>query len=195
MPFNNKNGQPILGQDKTTQRQMSIDFDNIFQHVIPMDDFRLKWRFTEEKYDKLPDQHLDQLKPLDKEAAKFLWDYIAKTNLHNDTPFKKNFFRTIDKAKILDGNEKQIKKWLYQRGLPFDKPVFLSWQPTDAMIVPWKLLIKYFDSFYYGSSDDLTVIDQNFNWALLFYHEAEIYFGTNRDFKPSETFADIDFIY
>lgn len=67
---------------------MSRDFDNIFQHVIPIDDFRLKWRFTEEKYDKLPDQHLDQLKPLDNEAAKFLWDYIAKTNLHNDTPFK-----------------------------------------------------------------------------------------------------------
>ena len=110
---------------------MSIDFDNIFQHVIPMDDFRLKWRFTEEKYDKLPDQHLDQLKPLDNEAAKFLWDYIAKTNLHNNIPFKKDFFRTIDKARISDGNEKEIKKWLYQRGLPFDKPVFLSWQPTD----------------------------------------------------------------
>ena len=174
---------------------MSIDFDNIFQHVIPMDDFRLKWRFTEERYDKLPDQHLDQLKPLDKEAAKFLWDYIAKTNLHNDTPFKKDFFRTIDKARILDGNEKEIKKWLYHRGLPFDKPVFLSWDETNAMIVPWKLLIKYFDSFYYGGSDDLTIIDQSLNWALLFFHEDEIYFGTNKDFKPSETFADIDFIY
>ena len=92
---------------------MSIDFDNIFQHVIPMDDFRLKWRFTEEKYHKLPDHHLHQLKPLDNEAAKFLWDYIIKTNLHSDTPFKKDFFRTIDKARISDGNEKEIKKWLH----------------------------------------------------------------------------------
>ena len=98
-----------------TQRQPNIDFESIFQHVIPMGDFQLKWRFTEVKYDKLPDQHLDQLKPLDSEAAKFLSDYIVKTNLHNDTPFKKDFFRTIDKAKILDGNEKEIKKWLYQR--------------------------------------------------------------------------------
>lgn len=177
-----------------TQQKMNIDFDNIFQHVILMDDFRLKWRFTEEKYDKLPDQHLDQLKPLDDEASTFLWDYILKTNLHNDTPFKKDFFRTIDKARIVDGNEKEIKKWLYQRGLPFDKPVFLSWQPTDAMIVPWKLLIKYFDNFYYVGSDDLTVIDQSLNWALLFYHEDEVYFGTNKDFKKSETSADLDFI-
>jgi len=173
---------------------MSIDLDNICQHVIPMDDFRLKWRFTEEKYNKLPKQHLDQLKPLDNEAAKFLSDYITRIDLHHDTPFKKDFFRTIDTARILDGNEKEIKKWLYHRGLPFDKPVFLSWDETDAMIVPWKFLIKYFDSFYYGGSDDLTIIDQSLDWALLFFHEDEIYFGTNKDFKPSEAFADIDFI-
>ena len=173
---------------------MSIDFNNIFQHVIPMGDFGRKWRFTEEKYDKLPDQHLNQLKPLDKEAAKFLWDYIASINLHNDIPFKKGYFRTIDKTNILDDNEKEIKKWLYQRGLPFDKLVFLSWDQRDAMIGPWKQLIKYFDSFYYGGSDDLTIIDQSLSWALLFFHEDEIYFGTNNDFKPNHAFIDPDII-
>lgn len=185
-----------MGKRKTqNNKKMSIDFDNIFQHVIPMDEFARKWRFTEEKYDLLPDQHLDQLKPLDKEAAKFLWDYIAKTNLHNDISFKKDFFSTVDNIKISDNNEKEVKKWLCHRGLPFDKYVFLSWDETDAMIVPWKLLIKYFDSFYYSGSDDLTIIDQSLNWALLFSHEDEIYFGANKDFKPDETFIDIDFIY
>lgn len=172
---------------------MKIGFDNIFQHVIPMEEFSMKWRFTEEKYDLLPEQHLEQIKPLDNEASQFLWDYISNSNLHNDIPFKKDFFRTIDKARVLNGNEKEIKKWLYQRGLPFDKYVFLSYQPTDAIIVPWKVLIKYFDSFHY--SDDLTVIDQSLTWALLFYHEGEIYFGTNKDFKPSEIFAENEFIW
>ena len=174
---------------------MNINFDNIFDHVISLDNFLLKWRFTEDKYDVLPDQHLEQLKPLDKVASHCLWNYISQTNLHSDVPFKKDFFRTVDKTKILDGNEKEIKKWLYQRGLAFDKQVFLSWDEENAMIVPWKLLIKYFDSFYYPSSDDLTVFDKSLNWALLFYHEEEIYFGTNKDFKPSETYADIDFIW
>ncbi|MBC7536928.1 MAG: hypothetical protein H7258_14655, partial [Ferruginibacter sp.] len=167
---------------------MKIDFDNTLDHVIPMDNLGRKWRFTDNKYDKLPEKHLDRLKPLDNQAAKFLWDYIAKINLHEDIPFKKDFFLTIKKVKVLDGNEQEIKKWLYQRGLPFDKAVFLSWDQTDAMIVPWKLLIKYFDSFYYGGSDDLTIIDQSLNWALLFFHEDEIYFGTDTDFRPSETF-------
>jgi hypothetical protein len=173
---------------------MKIGFDTIYQHIIPMNDFRLKWRFTEEKHTKLTRQHLDWLHPLDSEASRFLWDYISDSNLHNNTPFKKDFFRTIDRTKIANDNSHEIKKWLYRRGLPFDKHVFLSWQPTDAMIVPWKLLIKYFDSFYYPS-DDLTVIDQSLTWALLFYHEDEIYFGTNKNFIPDTTFANTDFIW
>lgn len=174
---------------------MEIDFDNIFEHTIPMDKFRLNWRFTDEKYYELPKQHLEQLNPLNNEASKFLSDFIANTNLHNETPFKKDFFRTIDKAKILSGNEKEIKKWLYHRGIPFDKQVYLSWDSENAMIVPWKLVVKYFDSFYYGGSDDLTIIDKSLNWALLFFHEDEIYFGTNNEFKPSDAYEDIDFIW
>ncbi len=164
-----------------------VDFENISEHIIPMEDFRLRWRFTDPKYDQLPGIHLDQLRPLDEEASKFIWNFIEDTNLHAHTPFQKGLFRTIDKMKIWTGNGSEVKKWLYQRGLPFEKQVFLSWQPTEAMIVPWKLLIKYFDSFYYGSADDLTVIDQSLNWALLFYHEDEIYFGTSEEFIPQET--------
>ena len=174
---------------------MNVDFKNILSHTTRLADFELAWRFTDEKYNILPDSHLELLRPLDKSGAKFLSDYISAVNLHGDIPFKKGFFRTIDKAKILDDNQREIKKWLYQRGIPFDKLIFLSWSQENAMIVPWKIFIKYFDSFYYGSSDDLTVIDHTLTWALLFYHEDEIYFGTNNNFKPSEAFADIDFIW
>jgi len=172
---------------------MSVNFGNLFDHIISIDDFQLKWRFTEAKYDMLPDQHLAQLKPLDKIGSQFLSNYILQTSLHDDIPFKKDFFRTIDKTKILTGNEKEIKKWLYQRGIAFDKPVFLSWDNENSMIVPWKILIKYFDSFYYPSSDDLTVFDQSMDWALLFFHDDEIYFGTNKEFTLSDLYNDIDF--
>lgn len=116
-----------------------------------------------------------------------------KTNLHVDIPFKNGFYSSIDKVKIVEGNEQEIKKWLYQRGLPFDRHVFLSYQPNEAIIVPWKLLIKYFDCFYY--SDDLTIIDESLTWALLFYHEYEIYFGTNKNYKPNKAISDNNFIW
>lgn len=174
---------------------MNIDFDNILEHVVSMDNFQLGWRFTDIKYDQLPSQHLELLKPFDKEASTFLSKYIDNSNLHNDIPFKKDFFQTIDKAKILDDNKKEIKKWLYQRGLSFDKNVYLCWDKDNALTVPWKIFIKYFDSFFYSASDDLTLFDESLNWAILFYHEDEIYFGTNQKFIPSKDFADIEFIW
>lgn len=169
---------------------MKIGFENILDHTIPLENSGFEWRFCDDKDNPLPEIHLHQLKVLDSKAAQFLWDYISDSNLHSDIPFKKGFFKTIDKARIWQGNKNEIKKWLYQRALPFDKLVFLSWQPGMAMIVPWKLLVKYFDSFHFGG-DDLTVIDQSLNWGLLFYHENEIYFGTNEKFTPNETFSDI----
>ena len=174
---------------------MDVDFDNIEDHVISMDEFSLKWRFTDENYHRLPDLHLEQLKPLDKQASYFLSKYISKTNLHADIPFKRNFFRNIDKARISESNERKIKKWLYQRAIPFEKQVYLSWSNETAMIVPWKMIVKYFDDFYYGGSDDLTVIDRSLNWALLFFHEDEIYFGTNESYLPSILPDDTSFLY
>ena len=115
---------------------VSVDFENIYQHVIEIEDFNLKWHFKIDNKYILPEHHLEQLKPLDNDASKFLWNYIMKTNLHVDIPFKNGFYSSIDKVKIVEGNEQEIKKWLYQRGLLFDKHVFLSYQPNQAIIVP-----------------------------------------------------------
>ncbi len=162
---------------------MSVSFKNISEHIIQFDAFELKWRFTDKNFVGLPDHNLEQLKPLNKEAAKFLWDYVSEKELHKEIPFKKDFFKSVESYSILDDNENEIKIWLHEFGFPIDKPVFLSWDMRNAMIVPWEILIKYFDSFYYTSSDDLTVFDESLNWAVLFCHFDEIYFGINQDFK------------
>jgi hypothetical protein len=162
---------------------MPIHFDNLNEQVIPMEKFGLAWRFTDEKYTLLPDDHLAQLKPLSKAASRFLWDFIVQIQLHADVPFKKSFFKVIDRTKIDALDWAKTKKWLYRRGLLFDNQVYLSWQPDEAMITPWKLFVKYFDSFYYF--DDLTVIDRSLAWALLCYHESELYFGTNKPYQAS----------
>ena len=68
---------------------------------------------------------------------------------------------------------------------------------TEALftteVLPLKIFVKYFDSF--NHSDDLTIIDPSLTWALLFYHEYEIYFGTNNDYEPGNDFADREFIW
>jgi hypothetical protein len=79
---------------------MAINFENILEHTIQLSDFELDWRFTDERYDKIPGQHLALLQPLDKKASKFLWDYINLVGLHNDIPFKKVFFTPLIRLKF-----------------------------------------------------------------------------------------------
>jgi hypothetical protein len=160
-----------------------IGFDNIENHTVAMDHFLLKWRFTEEKYSVLSVFDLKQLKPLDEEASFFLNNFITESNLHEEVPFTKDFFKTEDWIGFKEDGEAEIKKWLIKKGLPFDKKVYLSWQDDIGMIAPWELVVKYFDDFYYGSSDDLTVFDESLNWAVLFFHEDIVYFGTNAEYK------------
>lgn len=157
---------------------MTINLENIQNHIIEMKDFELKWRFTEEKYDVLPELHLNQIKPLSKGACNFLDQYIKSTVLQDNEPFKKNLFHTVEYIYVSEANERDVKEWLYQRGVAFDKNVYVSWDSEKGAIVPWKILIDYFDSFYYPGSDDLIAIDENLNWALLFAHWETIFFGT-----------------
>ncbi len=151
---------------------------------MPMEDFELNWRFDDEKYDKLPEKDLRLIKPLNPVVSKFLWDYISKSGLHSDIPFKKDYFETIEQITITADNKKDVKNWLYQCDLPLDNQVCLSWLPTTAIMIPWKLFIQYFDSFYYSVSDDLTIVDESLSCALFFHHSGEIYFGRTTNFTP-----------
>ncbi|SDT45040.1 hypothetical protein SAMN05216490_3527 [Mucilaginibacter mallensis] len=152
---------------------MEVDFSNIADHIIPIAGHSLNWRFTE-----IPTEHLNELKPLDNHASKFLSDYIIGTGLHSDIPFKDGFFKRIDSINVQNVKKEEVGKWLFDLDFPINDEIFLSWSPTEAMIVPWKSLIQYFDCFYHLVSDDLTVFDQTLNWSLLFFHEGEIYYGT-----------------
>jgi hypothetical protein len=109
-------------------------------------------------------------------------------------PFKNGMFRNLDKAKILENNEKEITKWLYQRAIPFDKEVFLSWDGNNGMITKWKFVVKYWNSLFYGGADDLTIFDQSLEGSLLFHHEERIYFGTNKNYEPNTEFDEKWFI-
>ena len=160
-----------------------VTLENIEQHTIPFDRFRYKRRFTEEQHNVLPPQHLEQIKSLDKEAARLLMDVTVGSGNFNKWPFGDPNFRYVEKLQIPSYLEREqpVKKWLYQCGLPFDQQVFASWDNESAAITTWKMIVKYWSDFYYPSSDDLIIVDKTLNWALLFYHEDIIVFGTNAE--------------
>jgi hypothetical protein len=149
--------------------------------TVPMDQSPLKRRFTDPRYHVLPSIHLAQVKPLAPVEARRLWDLILQASLHDDLPFTDGYFRTVVSTAISEsqGEDSRVRKWLYQRGIPFGQRVLLSYQSELAIETTWKILIKYWSDFYYPGSDDLTVIDGSFTWALFFFHEDHVFFGTN----------------
>jgi hypothetical protein len=161
-----------------------VRVDTLQFATIPMDQFPLKWRFTDPRYDVLPTIHLAQVKPLAPADAKRLWDLILQAEIHRALPFTQGHFLSVVSTHIGDSHRNQVedrrvRKWLYQRGVPFRQRVWLSYQRDRAIETTWKMLVKYWTAFYYPISDDLTVIDGSLNWALLFFHEHEVFFGSN----------------
>ena len=157
-----------------------VTLENIEQHTLPFDQFELKWRFTEEKYNVLPPHHLEQIRPLDKPASKMLNDM---TNAMFDKTFRLDparFLHTewVRYVDTLEG-EQETKKWLYRLGFPFDREVYTSWHRDCAAITTWKMIVKYWSDFEYA--DDLVIVDKTLNWALVFYHYNQIEFGTNSE--------------
>ncbi len=152
--------------------------------TVPMEQFALRGRFTDPRYAVLPPIHLAQVRPLAPADARRLWDFIFQAGLHRDVPFTEGYFRSVTGTAVGDSHGdaaegKRVRKWLYQRGVPFRARVWLSYQPDCAIETTWKVLVKYWTAFYYPISDDLTVTDGSLTWALLLHHEHEVFFGSN----------------
>jgi hypothetical protein len=147
-----------------------------------MEQFALKWRFTDPRYRVLPAVHLEQVKPLSSDSSRRLWELTLP--LHGDLPFTPGLFGTVESVSLDNSDPagiRAVRKWLFGRKVPFKSPVYLSYQPEWAIATTWKMVVKYWDDFWYPGSDDLTVVEGPFAWALLFWHESEAFFGDNRN--------------
>ena len=59
---------------------MTISLENIEDFKVPLDEYIAKWIFTDEEDNLASEKHQDQIFPLTKEAANFLWDFEMKIN-------------------------------------------------------------------------------------------------------------------
>ncbi len=166
----------------------------IGSHTLTFAQNPIHWRFEDEG-DEIPyEDHKESILPLTKEGAAILDRFIHDSSIHNDFPFQKGRFRNTEVLSLepvthQDGfksEDKKVKKWMYELGVPFKNPVFVSYDRDCGFIMPWKLLIKYWRNFYYSISDDITIFDDSLQWCLLMFHEHEFYFGTNKERRVNQ---------
>lgn len=174
---------------------MKVPIEKLKKYSIKMENFKLKWRFTNSLWNKLPERNVHQIIPLSNIGANEISKIIKKEKTSLNIPFTHDYFRVIDKAKILSNNEKIIENWLLARAISPQQEIILYWDDETAVITNWKTFVEYFDDFFYGGSDDLEVFSETLDWMLLCFHEDELYFGSNDPFEPSNQFKKHTFCY
>lgn len=155
-----------------------MTLDTLEKHAISLQNFPAKWLFTD-KDECLPSvEHQEQIILLSIEAANFLWDMERKLGV--DTVAQ--WFLKISTHDSSASDEKQLKKYLYSLGIPFSQKVFMAIQPDTAMILTWKMVIKYSDRLFHAN--DQTVWDRSMNWKLTYHHDGLFTFGEGLRREP-----------
>jgi hypothetical protein len=158
-----------------------INFENIkeFSTAFPKTWTFLGWHMDA---DKIPEEHKDQIYFLNEEASKFLREYIESSKMMTGPvwkPFNERYFKSLDEFKLTGTTKKEIKKWLYNKPIPFGKFVYLDGDKSGQVIMlTWKMVIKYWEGLFFA--DDISIFDETLNWGLFYFHEDTLVFGTDK---------------
>ncbi len=169
-----------------------LNLENLKQFTIQRPD---AWTLLgdAEAFDQLPETHQAQLLFLDKAASKFMYDLLESSKLITGglwSPFAKGNFKTVEEFSNfsdLEESKQQLKKWLFQRGIPFQNWVFVLPNYNDyPMLTTWKMIIKYGSRMFFA--DDITIFDASLNWCLLYYHDDKLSFGKDNIYDNTEDY-------
>lgn len=152
--------------------------DDLASHSVPLKGYPMSHVFLSEGGALPSPEHLDQIFPLDAEAARALWDFEAKAKLTSFPPDTGKYFRTSEKLAFGEDQDPVVKKWLYERSLPFSTKCFLCFQQDTAFILTWKMVIHYSPDLFFGH--DVVVWDRSLNWALYYDHNDVFHFAKDR---------------
>lgn len=150
---------------------MSVSLENIEEFSVPLEEYGPRWFFTDENRELATQEHRDQICPLTKEAAQFLWDYERSL----DIDCSPRFFKTVSVYNSAFADQQAIKKYLYNLGIPFSQKVFIAYQPGTGFVLTWKMVVKYAHRLFWAN--DQIVWDKTLNWRLEFHHDGEFRFG------------------
>ncbi|MBO6185107.1 MAG: hypothetical protein J6O88_10565 [Chryseobacterium sp.] len=159
---------------------MKITLDDIEQFSVPLEDYVSNWIFMDENDKLAPAEHQDQIFALTKEAANFLWDFDMQLGID----CSEKYFKVITIFESGTAKTAEIKKFLYNLGIPFSHKVFIAMQPDTGFVLTWKMVIKYSHNLFFGY--DQVVRDRTLNWALQFDHDDIFTFGKDIIFDAAK---------
>lgn len=155
-----------------------LSIEKLEEHSSDLNDHPMKWLFESKEDRVTTEEHKDQIFALTQDAANYLWEYEKKMDIGKFYPEVNKYFQEVKIYTNEDQNEKALKKWLYNLGIPFKTKVFIPIQPEFGFVLTWKMVIKYCSKIFFGY--DLIIWDKTLNWGLYYHHDEIFHYGTNR---------------
>jgi hypothetical protein len=70
-----------------------------------------------------------------------------------------------------------VREWLHARGVPYNTSIYAFYDQDQILVMPWRLLLKYWDVFAWRVGYSMIATDASCQWACMFHHENVIEFG------------------
>lgn len=145
-----------------------------------LDDFPLKWRWTDEKWDVLPDDAVILIRPYTDLRAREILELSLKFG-NAEGLFQSRF----DKVEQFDASvdPAKVTEWLQRSTLGQKQQVVVSWDHHLAVLVDCSVFCEYWDDFCYPSSDDVAIFPIDMKWVLFYFHNEYFEFGMIKSFS------------
>jgi hypothetical protein len=125
------------------------------------------WRWRDRTYDVLPDDVLRLIRAVRRDTAQqYFQESLVVDRWIRDRPT-----REID---IDAHDEDSVPEWLRECAMD-GAMVIASWSDAEALYLPWTVFTKYWSSFCYPSSDDVTVWSLDEQSGVSFTHSGTFY--------------------
>ena len=159
-----------------------IALNEIEEYLIPIDDHNMRWMFEDDRGE-LREESKDQIWGISPEMSQTLWEYKTHVRIFNDYPKLTKFFKNVETFDASTKSDKEIRKWLHNRGIQYSTKVFNIHQPNTGFLLTWKMVIKHYEILY---SSDALFWDLTLNWGLVCHHDGLFTFGKNRIYDNTE---------
>jgi hypothetical protein len=152
------------------------DFDS-------MDRFPLRWRWTDPKWNKLPAERLEKIRPLIASRAREI-NERGMAFYHALERRQDLFSQILEHDDSGSVSPEAVKLWL--RSLPAveEQSVLVHWDQETAVLTNWATFCEYWDDFCYPMSD-VVIWPITEEWALRYHRAERLTFGLRR--KPMDT--------
>lgn len=147
--------------------------------VVPLDQFPLAWRFTDQRWDESRGPLRRDLRPLRAPRAAEIQPRMTAACAayhHGERVPEIHVPAPCEDAADVERTRRALAALPIEPGAR----VLVSWDERTALETSWRTFADHWEAFCYPSSDDVTIVPLDERWVLCFHHW-EAFSFTGRD--------------